>query len=724
MNISIYKNITDTKGANTIVLEQFIQDVKSGRWQKEVERIRETQDPELKKTVPLVTISGQFKERNASGLIAHSGFICIDIDNIEPIHMLDTANKLWIDQYTYACFRSIRGNGLAVIVRIDPARHLDAFEGLERYYAQQYQISIDRSCKDVSRTRFISYDPGLYQNQRSVIFKKYIPKKEIPKTDNYPSAFASSDFQHIIDQIASTRADITQGQYYIWMRIGFALADYFNEEGRGYFHTVSQNSTKYDPKVCDKQYTNCLKSRGQGVHIGTFMHYCKEAGINITSQKTKRTLQAVYHAKKQGRSKESVVELITKLDDIDTKEAQELVERAFANNDNSNHGDKSNSPIDAIEIFINSNYKLQRNLITNRLENNGENFTETDENSMFITLKKIEPKMNQQLLSTYLRSHEIPSYHPLLDFIKANEHRQPVGVIKSIADTITGFNGHLPNGDIMYDYIEVFLTKFYLGLIAGALGEETPPLIPVLYGDKIGTGKTQFWKRLLPDELSHYFAISDLSRGQDDDILLSMKWIVCDDEWAGKMASNTKYMKSKSGQNSSTIRRAYARDHEDIKRLAMLCGTSNETDIIADSNNRRIIPINATSIDLNTYYAIDKTDAIIEAYHRYTSGGESPFLTANENELLQAISKHNTAPDLHEELLLTHYEPCEPDDVYSITKSSTEIATYIQSKTQLRITAVGIGRALSKLKFHKITERRNGTSRYVYIIRPIANDQQ
>jgi len=255
MNISIYKNISDTKSQDTTLLDQFLQDVKNGKWQTQVERVRQTQDPEQKKSVPLVTVSGQFKERNASGIISHSGFICIDIDGIEPVQMVDVANKLWTDPYTYACFKSIRGNGLAVVVRIDPARHLDAFEGLERYYAQQYQISIDRSCKDVSRTRFVSYDPSLYLNSRSQIFKKYIPKKETPKTENYPNALATSDFHHILDQISTNKIDITQGQYYIWLRVGFAIADYFDESGRSYFHTISQNSEKYDPKVCDKQYT-------------------------------------------------------------------------------------------------------------------------------------------------------------------------------------------------------------------------------------------------------------------------------------------------------------------------------------------------------------------------------------------------------------------------------------------------------------------------------------
>lgn len=719
MIISLYKNVSDIKSKDTTTIDSFISDIRSGKWEKQVTKIRETQDPEQKKTLPLVTCSGHFSERNRKSLISHSGFICIDIDNLEPSELTQTAQNLWNDPYTYACFRSVRGNGLAVLVKIDPAQHEALFEGLEYYYAKTYQISIDRSCKDVSRARFVSFDPGIYHNPKSNLFKKAVPKKDQPK--NLPHAvLPDNDLSEIFNQIESRKVDLTKGDYNIYLRIGFALADYKGEAGRAYFHSVCQINEKYDYAKCDKQFTNCLKSTGNGVNIATFLWYCQQDGINIRSEKTKLAIQTAKMGKKT-QTKDALIHTITNLHGIDKNHAQQVVEQVLSEPDNgSGNGEKENIIV-VVEAFINANYKLVKNTITNRLENNGENFTDADQNSLFVKLKRTYPKASMEVIDRYLNSNELPQYNPIRAFLETNENRRPFGVIKSMADTITGYNGHMDTGDIMHDYVEFFLTKFYLGLIGSAMGDEVPPIIPVIYGSKMGTGKTEFWKRLLPKDLKNYFAISDLSNGQDDDILMSMKWLVCDDEWGGKMASNSKLLKAKSSQSSTTMRRAYGRNHEDITRLAMLCGTSNDSDIISDSSNRRIVPIHASDIDLDAYYAIDKTDALIEAYHLYTSDGQTGFLSKEENKLLQSISLQNTAPDVHSELLTSRYLPGDPSDPDSITLTASDIASNIQSKTQLKISAVGIGRVLSKLEYPHTMERQPGLSpKKVYFVRPVS----
>ena len=718
MTISIYKNVSDVRSKDTTTIDAFISDIRSGRWEKQVLKIRETQDPEQKKLLPLVTCSGHFSERNRKSLISHSGFICIDIDNLNPDELTTTAQQLWNDQYTYACFRSVRGNGLAVLVKIDPAQHEALFEGLEYYYAKTYQVSIDRSCRDVSRSRFVSFDPGIYHNPKSTLFKKTVPKKDQPK--NLPHAvLPDNDLSEIFNQIESRRIDLTQGDYNRYLRIGFSLAEYKQEAGRAYFHTVCQYSEKYDPNKCDKQYTNCLKSTGNGVNIGTFLFYCQEAGINIRSEKTKLAIQTAKMGKKT-QTKEALVQTITNLHGLEPNHAQQVVEQVLSESDASGSGEKENIIV-VVEAFINANYKLVRNTVTNRLENNGEVFTDADQNSLFIKLKRTYPKASMEVIDRYLNSNELTQYNPLLSFLEANNHRRPYGVIARMADTIKGYNGHMDTGDVMHNYVEFFLTKFYLGLIGSALGDEVPPIIPIIYGTKMGTGKTEFWKRLLPKELNKYFAISDLSNGQDDDILMSMKWLVCDDEWGGKMATNSKLLKAKSSQSNTTMRRAYGRNHEDITRLAMLCGTSNDSDIISDSSNRRIVPINATDIDLETYYAIDKTDALIEAYHLYTSDGQTGFLSKEENKILQSVSLQNTSPDVHAELLTSKFHPGDPSDQESITMTASEIASIIQQKTQLKITAVGIGRVLSRLEYPFTMERQTGLSpKKVYFVRPLS----
>ena len=58
-----------------------------------------------KKTAPLVTPSGSFSERKVDSLRKHSGFIAIDIDNIDD--PAATKKRISADAFLYSAFISI-----------------------------------------------------------------------------------------------------------------------------------------------------------------------------------------------------------------------------------------------------------------------------------------------------------------------------------------------------------------------------------------------------------------------------------------------------------------------------------------------------------------------------------------------------------------------------------------------------------------------------------------
>src|SRR5690554_6670954 len=98
-----------------------------------------------------------------------------------------------------------------------------------------------------------------------------------PVTDN------NSDVEKIIKNIEANQIDIAPN-YNDWINIGFAFADEFGESGRSLFHRVSQYHSGYNTKECDKQFDNCLKSKGQGVSLKTFFFLAKQAGVSIATQ--------------------------------------------------------------------------------------------------------------------------------------------------------------------------------------------------------------------------------------------------------------------------------------------------------------------------------------------------------------------------------------------------------------------------------------------------------
>ena len=203
-NISIWESVTDTKyreDRKSVTIGAFMEEIKSGTHRTIIEKIRAEPDKgkrnELKKTLTAATISGTFKERNLNGLIEHSGYICIDFDNLGSA--LQTAkDSLSLDGYTHCLFVSSSGNGLAVIVKIEPEKHEQAFLGLQKYYDETYHLVIDSGCDDICRLRFTSYDPDAVVCKPSDVFNKYVKIEKKKYHAHIPCT--KSDISKIVQQ--------------------------------------------------------------------------------------------------------------------------------------------------------------------------------------------------------------------------------------------------------------------------------------------------------------------------------------------------------------------------------------------------------------------------------------------------------------------------------------------------------------------------------------------
>src|SRR5699024_4520669 len=180
--VTFYERVVKQDGID-VELSSILKQIKSGKWRDKIEAIQSI-DPEEKEQVrdtkaqelPALTVSGTFDGgHKESNIIDHSGFIAIDIDNVENVDQ--TFKAITQDEYTYCAFRSVSGRGICAIVKIHGSKHRKAWAGLERHYLKNYEIGIDPSGKDKSRLRFISYDPNLYFNGDSETFTNYVKKK-------------------------------------------------------------------------------------------------------------------------------------------------------------------------------------------------------------------------------------------------------------------------------------------------------------------------------------------------------------------------------------------------------------------------------------------------------------------------------------------------------------------------------------------------------------------
>ena len=186
--ITIFKNITEVDAPFYRDVSVALDRIKSGANKDTIKMIRSCKDKgernEYKKLLPAICFSGQFNKRSDSSLILHSGIICLDFDDYEKKKdMLQDKETLSKDKYVYSVFISPSGNGLKVLVKIpqDPDNHVNYFNSLQKHFDSNH---FDKTCKNVSRVCYESYDPLIHINENSSVWDK-IDEPEYKEVNTY-----------------------------------------------------------------------------------------------------------------------------------------------------------------------------------------------------------------------------------------------------------------------------------------------------------------------------------------------------------------------------------------------------------------------------------------------------------------------------------------------------------------------------------------------------------
>ena len=159
--------------------QKVLQQIQKGHWKKKINDIRyhlkngnENEAAKIKSNLPCMTISATFKERRKKDYIdSYTGLLHLDYDKLENAEEVKT-NLISIP-YTYSAFISPSGNGVKVLVKSDNAMssHEVAFNSLREYYDKIVSVESDSHVKDITRLCYMSYDPDLYLNETSEVFK-------------------------------------------------------------------------------------------------------------------------------------------------------------------------------------------------------------------------------------------------------------------------------------------------------------------------------------------------------------------------------------------------------------------------------------------------------------------------------------------------------------------------------------------------------------------------
>lgn len=721
MEVSYFKSATITKTTENYPFANYLNDIRSGRWEIEVGLVR--QGGAHKKTLPGITPSGVFSERAINNLEAHSGIIGIDVDAKEnAVDLQEAKDKLKADPYTFALHDSASGNGgFVVFVKIDGSRHLDAFLALEDYYLSHYGIVIDKACKDVSRFRFVSYDPDLFQNPKAQQFKKYLPKKKEKPLPASSFIITGDDFDNAFEQINQRGLNFTE-DYRQWYALGGAMADHYGANGRDKFHLLSRQSAKYDHAETDRLYSILLKrTPDKKTTIGTFIYYCQENGIEVRSTETKNLTRIAKNRRKSvgknggmkdlEEAKQSYLKT-AEMEGYRPETAAEIWQQVEALPE-SELAAKSDNEIEDLKIFLQAK-DILFNEITRNYEWEGQPMIDRDYNSLYVqACENIGGNINRNTFNSLLDSNFIHGHNPLTEFFDRNRHLKPSGNFDALCKCIQ-LDHRIYGKDS--DFLQVYLKKWMLGIISSVYGKYSISVL-VLTGGQ-GIGKTNFFRNLLPEELQHFYAESKLDEGKDSEILMTKKLIILDDEFGGKSKQDAKKFKDISSKEYFTVRRPYGRASEDLKRLAVLAGTTNEKEILNDpTGNRRIIPINITGIDHAAFLKINKTELFMELYHEWAADPDKFILTREEVTFLNLRSAENEQGCPEEDLIEKYFRPISSKEPSAIFMSNTEIFDLLAGRhPAIKLNARRLGQSLQKLGYEQEIRKVTGQTKRGYYL--------
>lgn len=326
-----------------IPLSQFLEEVRSGsKYDSQIGKVRAESDQKkrsgIKKTkCDYVKVSGQFETRNDNTLIEHSGLILLDFDHLE--NLASVKMQLSQDEYIMFIFISTSGDGLKVGIKIPQDKHSESFDALETYFLHNYKLQTDKSCKNVGRACFTSYDEKLYLNEHSRVFHpefyeevdtetgEVIQKPRTYEVKTFIQEDEAAYMDGLVKQIEERGYDLTS-DYNDYLLTAFSCAS-LGETGRPFFHRLSKFHPDYDYKDSDKKFNNALQST-KFTAPGWFYRKCKDLGLNMKRKgSVLRTTHTNHEEANQGGQVSYSINwpVMVKLSKEDKQKAEEMVSK-------------------------------------------------------------------------------------------------------------------------------------------------------------------------------------------------------------------------------------------------------------------------------------------------------------------------------------------------------------------------------------------------------------
>ena len=247
---------------------------------------KKTRNALKRNTLPAATLSATLITRdsrlNLKDKIKHyNSLIALDFDDVENIAL--AKRKIAELPYVYYVGESASRRGFFAIVPLnnnDYSRHELYFNALEKEMSK-LGYTIDPACKDVTRLRFISYDPDPYFNENCQLYS--LPDECDVCSSNELAEPVNEENRHPMWPKAKAYAEHWQklqvplNEYNDWLTIAMSLTC-FGDDGFQLLDMVSRFGKGYDFEKNRKSYSK-LVATTRRISLGSFFYKCHEYGV-------------------------------------------------------------------------------------------------------------------------------------------------------------------------------------------------------------------------------------------------------------------------------------------------------------------------------------------------------------------------------------------------------------------------------------------------------------
>jgi len=359
------------------------------------------------------------------------------------------------------------------------------------------------------------------------------------------------------------------------------------------------------------------------------------------------------------------------------------------------------------EIFINNNYVLQYDEVSNEIEykpTGAKSFRTLNEDTLFRDLQLNKINISKNNLISLLKSDFVPIINPFKNYFKSLpkwNYSNP-DYIDDLANYVKAKN----QKDFNYNF-----KKMLVRTVACAIQDDYYNKTAfILVGELQNTGKSSFIRFLCPPKLKGYISESLNFQDKDSLIGLSDNFIINIDELAVLNKVEINSLKSYFSKDSVKIRHPYDRKPKTTPRRASFFGSTNNLEFLSDETGSvRWICFEIDSIDWEGYMKNIKIDNVwAQAFSLYKKKFEMDLSKEEiqKNELRNQTFQFST-PEI--ELIQKTLQPGSKNS-HSAFLTATDIVSRIISDNSYlkgKIHNVSVGKALKILGFTRVQDRKD-----------------